>query len=177
MRHRLYVHLVWTTRDRGRVITAPMAQFLADYLPAVLAQERGALVALGIVRSHVHVLAAVHPETRIPRLVQRLKGGSSCLAGRDAAVRILVRWAKGYSIESVSPRAVAAAARYVRDQAAHHPDEAIEGWEGPRLQPQRRAGALSPWAASEYEPGLSGPWAASEYEPGALSPMSSLMGA
>ena len=121
-----------------------MAQFLCDYLPAVLAQERAGLLALGIVRSHVHVLAAVHPETRIPRLVQRLKGGSSCLAGREGAVRVPVRWAKGYSIESVSPRAVDAAARYVRDQADHHPDEAIEGWEAPRLQPQSRAGALSP---------------------------------
>ena len=131
MRDRLYVHIVWTTRGRERSIDAPVARFLARFLPAVARQERTGLHALGIVRTHVHVLQQLHPTTNISNLLQRLKGGSSVLANREghAGVRPL-RWAKGCNIESVSPRALDAARAYVLNQPQHHPDKAIPEWDG-----------------------------------------------
>lgn len=130
MRDRIYMHIVWTTRDRRPTIDARVATFLARYLPAVAQQERAGLHGLGIVQTHVHLLLQLHPATSISRLLQRLKGGSSTLANREGhtATRPL-RWAKGYNIESVSPRLLAAARAYVCDQAKHHPREAIAGWE------------------------------------------------
>jgi putative transposase len=128
MRHRLYVHLVWTTRLREPQLNLWAASFLSEYLPTVAQQERGQVLAMGIVRTHLHLLIAVHPSTSIPRLIQRLKGGSATVSNREGQGRVAVRWAKGYNIESVSPRALEAARRYVTDQAAHHPDEAIIGW-------------------------------------------------
>ena len=131
MRDRLYVHIVWTTRNREPTIEAPAAAFLARYLRAVARQERAGFHALGIVRTHVHVLLQLHPTTNISRLMQRLKGGSSVLANREGHVGARpLRWAKGYDIESVSPRAHAAVRSYVLDQARRHPDEAIPGWDG-----------------------------------------------
>ena len=131
MRDRLYVHIVWTTRDRQPTIDATVARFLTRYLPAVARQERAGLHAVGMVRTHVHLLLQLHPTTNISRLLQRLKGGSSVLANREghAAARPL-RWARGYNIESVSPRALAAAREYVQQQPAHHPRDAIPGWSG-----------------------------------------------
>jgi len=130
MRDRLYVHIVWATRNREPTITANAAAFLARYLRAVARQERAGLHALGIVRTHVHVLLQLHPTTSISRLMQRLKGGSSVLANREGHVGArALRWAKGYDIESVSPRALAAVRAYVLDQARHHPEEAIPGWD------------------------------------------------
>jgi REP element-mobilizing transposase RayT len=131
MRDRIYVHVIWITRDRQPTIDARVATFLARYLPAVARQERAGVHALGVVRTHVHLLLQLHPTTGISRLMQRLKGGSSVLANREghAGVRPL-RWAKGYDIESVSPRALGPARAYVLDQAQHHPKEAIPGWGG-----------------------------------------------
>ena len=130
MWHRLHVHIVWTTRDREATLDGQVTRFLASFLPAVCRQERAAPLALGAVQSHVHVLVRVHPTTSLPRLVQRLKGGSSVMANREGhAVRAL-RWAKGYSVTAVGPRAVETARRYVLNQALHHPDEAIGGWSG-----------------------------------------------
>ena len=122
MRDRLYVHIVWTTRGRELSIDAPVARFLTRFLPAVARQERAGLHALGIVGPHVHVLVQLHPTTNISVLLQRLKGGRSVLANREghAGVRPL-RWAKGYNIESVSPRALDDARAYVLGQAMHHP--------------------------------------------------------
>jgi REP element-mobilizing transposase RayT len=131
MRDRLYVHIVWTTRSREPTIDAAVARFLSRFLPAVARQERAGLHAMGMVRTHVHLLLQLHPTTNISRLLQRLKGGSSVLANREghAAARPL-RWARGYNIESVSPRALGAAREYVLRQPAHHPREAIPGWNG-----------------------------------------------
>src|SRR5690349_7735121 len=129
MRDRIYMHIVWTTRERAGTISASAATFLARFLPAVARQERTAILAMGIVQTHVHLLAKLHPTTDITRLMQRLKGGSSVLANREGHVTGKpLRWAKGYNIESVSPRALAVARRYVIGQATKHPEEAIPGW-------------------------------------------------
>lgn len=129
MRHRLYLHFAWTTRDREPLITASVAEFLDRFLPAVALQERSSIVALGFVRTHVHVLAHLHATTNIPRLLQRWKGGSAALAGKEGVTRPLgLRWAKWYSLTSVSPGQLASVTAYVETQAAHHPGEAIPGW-------------------------------------------------
>jgi len=65
----------------------------------------------------VHVLFEANPGTQLPRLVQRFKGGSSALARKERHAREngAFGWTKGYSIETVSPRALPAVRAYVRD--------------------------------------------------------------
>ena len=129
MRHRIYVHITWTTRDREPAIDADSVSLLRRLLPAIARQERAHVLELGIVRTHVHILLRVWPTTPIPRLVQRLKGGSSVIVSRErgSTVRQPLRWAKGYNIDSVSRQAVEKVRAYVRNQPDHHPDEAIRG--------------------------------------------------
>ncbi len=133
MRHRLYVHLIWTTRDRAPLITASVAGFLVRFLPAVADQERATLICLGMVTTHVHLLLRLEPVVDIARLVQRLKGASAALATREghAATGHELRWAKGYNLESVSPSDVPAVLRYLQRQPERHPDEAIPDWATP----------------------------------------------
>ena len=133
MRHRLYVHLVWTTRGRAPLINLARASFLSRFLPAVARQERARVLAIGIVQTHVHLLLQLHPATVIGALAQRLKGGSSRLIAREGhgGGSPLLRWARGYNLESVSPRALPAVLEYVSSQAAHHPAEAIPGYAPP----------------------------------------------
>jgi putative transposase len=152
MRCRLFVHIVWTTRNREPTLNSGAATFLAAYLPAVAQQERSLLLALGIVRTHVHVIAYLQPSTDIPRLVQRMKGGSAAISNKEGRAGMTIRWAKGYSIQSVSPRALKQAQRYVTEQAKHHPDEGIAGWTGwePQDAPVSAASAVEP--SSGFQP-------------------------
>ena len=127
MRDRLLFHIAWTTRDRKRLIDAPTARFLTRYLPAVARQERAWILELGVVTTHLHLVLRTHPTTSIPRLLQRFKGGSATLANREGHANkgVALRWAKGYNIETVSPRSLDAVRACVRNQATHHPGEAI----------------------------------------------------
>jgi putative transposase len=132
MIHRLYCHVVWTTRDRAPLIDAGLARFLCKFLRQVAHEERTRVLEIGMVRTHVHVLVRIDPTTDISRLLQRFKGASATVAGKErrSSEGNRLRWAKGYSIHSVSGRAVAAVREYLRQQAAHHPEEAIPGWRG-----------------------------------------------
>jgi REP element-mobilizing transposase RayT len=126
MRHRIFLHIVWTTRDRAPSISAPGARFLVEFIPRIAAEENAHVYRVGIVSTHVHVLVRTRPVTLLPRLVQRWKGASATL-GRRANV-LDVRWADGYSVQSVGQRALHEVARYVSTQHLHHPLEAIPGW-------------------------------------------------
>jgi putative transposase len=130
MRHQVFVHLVWTTRDRAAIIDARLAVFLDPFVRRIALAERAEVLEVGIVQTHVHLLMRIGPATQLRRLVQRLKGGSAYLASAEGHARRGdgLRWAKGYSIHSVSPRALEIVREYVRHQADNHPTEAILGW-------------------------------------------------
>ncbi len=145
MFHRLYYHIVWTTRDRAPLIDAGLARFLGGFLRGVARQERARLLEIGMVRTHVHILARLHPTTDVSRLLQRLKGGSAAIAGKEQHSNEgnHLRWAKGYSIQSVSPRNLATVREYLRRQPIHHRAEAIPGWAGD--QPEYEATGQDEW--------------------------------
>ena len=144
MRHRIFLHVVWTTRDREKLLTAALADFLEGFLGAVAVQEHATMLAFGAVQTHVHLVVRVKPTTDIPRLLQRWKGGSGVIAARERiAASGYLRWEKGYSMDSVSSRGLGHAIAYVLHQAERHPDEAIPGW-----TPSRLRGVASEPAAS-----------------------------
>jgi REP element-mobilizing transposase RayT len=107
------------------------------FLRDIVRQERAVVLALGLVSTHVHLLLRIHPTTSVPRLLQRLKGGSAVIGTRENHARPEpLRWGKGYSIISVSPTAVESVRDYVRAQHRHHPELAIPGW--PPVEPENR---------------------------------------
>jgi REP element-mobilizing transposase RayT len=130
----LYALLTWTTRDRAELIDEPGAAFLREFLPKAARRNRAQVLATGIVKDHVHILLFLDALVDIPTLVQRLKGASARIANRDRVMGTAqLRWAKGYDLRSVSPRAVPAARAYLARQATRHPTLAI---------PEQEAGAV-----------------------------------
>ena len=85
------------------------------------------MMGIGMVSTHLHLLVRVHPACNLSRLVQRWKGGSAMLCKRDAVGDLAqpLRWAKGYSVTSVGPRALPSVYQYLEDQPRRHRGEAI----------------------------------------------------
>ncbi|HUL50048.1 MAG TPA: IS200/IS605 family transposase [Gemmatimonadales bacterium] len=130
--HRLYYHIVWTTRQRQPLINATVASFLCRFFRAIAAQERVRILEIGIVATHVHVLVRAHPMTDLSRLLQRLKGSSAAVANKErhAPLERPLRWAKGYSLQTIGSRQVIGLRDYLRKQPLHHPQQAIPDWRG-----------------------------------------------
>jgi REP-associated tyrosine transposase len=132
VRHRLYYHAIWTTRGRLPLLDAELAAFLGRYLRSIARQERAHVLEMGIVTTHLHLLVRTDPQTNLSRLVQRFKGGSAHQANVERLGRGVdgLRWAKGYTLETVSSRGLEAVRQYLRTQHERHPKEAIPGWAG-----------------------------------------------
>jgi len=145
MIHRVYCHVVWTTRNRAPIIDSGLARFLSGFLRAVARQERARILEIGLVATHIHLLLRVHPTTNLSRLLQRLKGGSAAIAGKErhSSAGNTLRWAKGYSIHSVSARALATVREYLRAQPLHHPNDVIADWKGD--EPEYEAVGQDEW--------------------------------
>ena len=123
--HRIYLHIAWTTLGRRPMIDTPTRGFLEQFFRRVTITEKVQLVALAILRTHVHLLVRTPARFDLPHLVQVLKGGSSYEASRSPGNRLGLRWSREYSVDSVSPRALPAAIVYLRSQDLHHPGETI----------------------------------------------------
>ena len=132
MRHRLYYHLVWTTRDRAPLIDSTTAEFLCRFLRPMAWKERARILEIGMARTHVHVLLTANPMTNWPHLVQLLKGVSATVANKEgyAAREQPLLWASGYSLQTIGETQVERVRAYLRSQPRHHPEQVIEGWAG-----------------------------------------------
>ena len=131
MHHRLYLHLAWTTRDREPLIDATRADFLCRFLRGSARHHRSYILEIGLVSTHVHLLQRTHPTTVLSRLVQALKGGSAAVANKELPPGPApLRWASGYSANSVGARGLEQVRAYLRSQPTHHPGEHIRGWTG-----------------------------------------------
>ena len=143
--HRLYYHVVWTTRDRRPLLDPGLARFLCHYLRGVARQERVHILEIGMVSTHVHILIRAHPIADLTRLLQRLKGCSAAVANKERAssTGVTLRWSKGYSIHTVGQRSLEAVRQYLRAQPNQHPDERIAGWQGD--EPEYEGAAEEEW--------------------------------
>ncbi len=128
MRHRLFYHLVWTTRVRAPLIDLEAAKFLCRALRPMAQENRAEVLEMGVVSTHIHLLVRAQPLADLPRMVGRMKGATSRIAKRDMIAPL--SWADGYDLETVSPADEMKIRHYLRAQPFRHPAEAIEGWEG-----------------------------------------------
>ena len=129
----MYRHVVWTTWRREPLITSALAMFLCRFLGDVARQEDARVLGLGIVSTHIHVLIRVSPTTSLPKLVQRMKGGSSVIARKEGVVTDgALKWARAYSVHTVGGRQLDSVLSYLDAQPDHHPTEAIPEWAGGR---------------------------------------------
>ena len=128
MRHRILLHIVWTTRLRASLIDADGARFLCMTFRALAREHRAAILEIGMVSTHVHLLVRVHPLTNISTFVARMKGISSRVSKREQICPIT--WADGYNVESVSLGDEQKLRHYLRAQPYRHPEEAVPDWAG-----------------------------------------------
>jgi len=116
---RCWVHLIWGTLSRERVLnkktTAELSRYLDEY-----AGKQGVYMKINFVNpDHVHALIDLPTGFSIEKVVQLLKGSSShWLNSNDLTGKFV--WGRGYGAFSVSHSNLDLAARYIADQEEHH---------------------------------------------------------
>ncbi len=112
-----FVHCVFSTKGRVRVIAGDKQQKLWAYLFGISKNIGIELLAIGGTADHVHLLLAVPPDRRLAEAIRDLKANSSRWMNETAAG---FSWQKGYGAFSVSPSQIPVMKEHIRNQAEHH---------------------------------------------------------
>lgn len=128
MRHnklRLFVHMVWTTKNRDPLITIGIESSIYRCIASVAEELHCPIIAIGGIEDHVHVLLNLHNTVSVAELARRLKGSSSHLAASLIEPTAGFVWSDSYGAFTVGEKEVPHIKKYVMNQKSHHSDRQL----------------------------------------------------
>lgn len=118
--HNLKFHLVFSTKHREPWLTPEIRSRVHEYLGGIIRGERGAVLEIGGVADHVHILFGWRTDEAISALVRNLKANSSRWIHETFPQLRQFAWQEGYSVFSVSQSQVDKVRNYIQRQEDHH---------------------------------------------------------
>ncbi|HEX5038207.1 MAG TPA: IS200/IS605 family transposase [bacterium] len=147
--HRIYHHLVWSTKKREPLLT-PFVEMVVHSFLIDKTQSLGAeILAINGMEDHVHLLVRLAPKQNISKFVKDLKGSSShflneVLEGHRVESVMVFQWQPGYAVFSVGEKDLSIVGSYIRKQKEHHRKrQLVEEWESTSRQQTRSHGINS----------------------------------
>jgi len=117
---RIWLHLVWTTLNRERMLLGEAAPRLSAFL-AEYAKRKDVYMRINYVNpEHVHTLIDLPAGMSVEEVMQLLKGASSHWVNAERLVAGRFAWGRGYGCFSVSESNVGTVVKYIAGQAEHH---------------------------------------------------------
>ena len=118
--HNLKFHLIFSTKQREPWLTGEIPLRVHDYLGGIIRSENGAVLEIGGVADHVHILFGWRTDEALSVLVRNLKANSSRWIHETFPAMRGFAWQEGYSVFSVSESQVDKVRNYIQGQAEHH---------------------------------------------------------
>ena len=116
---KILVHMVWSTKDRVRIIPPDFEPQLYGYIGGIITNNGGRMIIAGGDADHVHLLASIG-RIDISKLIGDIKRGTSSWIKKEAPRLSEFYWQRGYGAFSIGQSQVPAVSRYIRNQKQHH---------------------------------------------------------
>ena len=115
----LSVHVVFSTKDRIPFMTKDIRKQLFPYLGGIVRGLGGAIIAIGGMPDHAHLVARLQTSVCVADFVGKVKANSSRWMN-ERSTDAKFGWQRGYGAFSISQSVVSSVAQYVRNQERHH---------------------------------------------------------
>ena len=112
-----YLHVVFSTKERRKLIAPPMQPKLWAYMAGIARNHDFMVLANGGIEDHVHLLIQLPPVLSLAKAVSLLKSNSSSWMSEHG---MNFAWQEGYGAFSVSASNMATVKRYTANQERHH---------------------------------------------------------
>jgi REP element-mobilizing transposase RayT len=122
----IVVHLVFSTKERAPILTAPVRSALHAYLATVARNAGCECFRVGGVADHVHLAVSLSRTTTIAKLIEELKTSSSKWLKTQSSTLSAFAWQRGYAAFSVGPSDLDALTHYIDIQEEHHHKQTFE---------------------------------------------------
>ena len=116
----IYLHIVFSTKDRANTIRPEIEAELHRYMAGIVANLDSRCVAINGTENHVHMLVSLGKTMATSNLVREVKKGSTSWLKREDSVSSVFSWQDGYGGFSVGRSDLPAARRYIEAQKVHH---------------------------------------------------------
>ncbi len=116
----LLYHIVFSTKNREPVITAPIRKDLYAYMGGIIRAEGGTLLEIGGIADHVHLVVRFKSDPSVATMVRTIKSKSSKWLNMQPKRPGRFEWQRGYAAFTVSVSQLANVRTYVRNQEQHH---------------------------------------------------------
>ncbi len=116
----LYVHLIFSTKNREAWLTKGLDESLCAYLGGIFREISCPVLVVGGMPDHVHVLFSQARDQSLADIVKTVKTGSSRWMKDRAPHLREFYWQNGYGAFSVSASRINAVKKYIQGQPEHH---------------------------------------------------------
>jgi putative transposase len=123
---KIWVHLVWTTKNREPFLTKDIRKEIQDHL-LKNANDKGIYIDfINGYLEHVPCLVSLGSGQNIDKIVMLLKGESSYWINKNKLIREKFEWQNEYFAVSVSESAVNKVRDYIKNQEEHHKKKSFQ---------------------------------------------------
>jgi REP element-mobilizing transposase RayT len=116
---KLSYHVVFGTKLRRPVITT-FRERLYEYTGGIVRGLNGALLEIGGVADHVHLLVNLPPSRSVSDCLRDIKANSSKWVNESRVTAGRFEWQQGYGAFTVSYSQLETVRHYIQNQAKHH---------------------------------------------------------
>jgi len=117
---KILIHYVFSTKNRERIITAPLQERLWSYMGGIARENNMIALAIGGIEDHVHLLIILPTTLSIAKAIQLIKGSSSKWVHDTYPNYNNFKWQEGYGAFSVSISRKKDIISYINTQKNHH---------------------------------------------------------
>ncbi len=117
---KIFVHLVWSTKNWKRFITHELRRQLFQHIMEYCKLNDIRVDSLAIQPEHVHALVSLRSDQKVDDVAKLIKGESSHWVNAENLVHPKFSWQRGYGAFSVSPSQVGTVREYIKNQDEHH---------------------------------------------------------
>lgn len=116
----IYIHLVFSVKERQNVIHKTWREELFKYVSGILKGKDQKVFAIGGMPDHIHILISLRPNCMISELVNSVKTNSSKWINSRGFVKGKFNWQEGYGAFSYGQSQLDHVIQYINNQEQHH---------------------------------------------------------
>jgi len=117
---KVYLHIVFSTKDRRPYITPKIEENLYRYISTICDTNKSPLHKIGGMDDHIHILLELSRTITIAKLIENIKSHSSRWVKKEFNDLQKFSWQGGYGVFSVDSVTYNAVKNYVANQKEHH---------------------------------------------------------
>ncbi|MBA2661030.1 MAG: IS200/IS605 family transposase [Bradymonadaceae bacterium] len=126
--HQVFLHLVWSTRKRQRLLIDDLEDFVHRRIREIADELDLDVLAINSAWDHIHVLVEWNTHVAIADAVREFKSRVTVewnALARDSGAGRLLKWQRGYGVVSVRKSDVPRVAEYIRLQKERHANRRV----------------------------------------------------